>query len=301
MAVPTLMLVAIALLAGSAFAAPVPGFVETWPGTSAQGWEGGSLFSNPGSGGTGGNGDGYLRFSTPNAAQHNLGVVSFGPEYVGNWTTAGIDQVWMWLNDVGADDQLEIHFSLGNGGNFWQYNLGFLPPHNQWAEFVVDLSSSVNWTKIIDPPPAETFAQALQSVDRVHVRHDKPPFSQLPDPLDADVGLDHLLLTNGIAGAPPGGPPVAHPVRLAAPVPNPSRGPVALSLQVFDGGPVRVEVVDVAGRLVRRAELAAGAAVNRIWTWDGLDTSGRPAPAGVYRVRASSPSGGMSRPLVRVN
>jgi hypothetical protein len=113
--------------------------------------------------------------------------------------------------------------------------------------------------------------------------------------------MDHLLLTNGIVGVEPERRTVMQPVQLAAPVPNPSRGPVALALQVFDGGAVRVDVVDAAGRRVRSAELAAGGSVQRVWTWDGLDDSGRAVPAGYYRVRATSPSGGTSRGLVRVN
>jgi len=285
------------LLIGTARAAPTIGFVENWPGTSLQGWGGGSLYSNPGTGGLGGPTDGFLHFKSPNGLQHNLGTVSFGVEYAGDWVAAGITQVRLWLNDVDADDPLEMHFALGNGLNFWHYDVGFLPPHNQWAEFVVDLSSATNWTRIIG---TGTFTAALQTVDRVHIRHDKPPFMQAPDPLDGDVGLDRLLLTNGIAGVPAGRPPVAHPLRLAPPVPNPSRGPVAFSLEVFDEGPVRIDVVDANGRLVRRAELAGGRPGERIWTWDGRDDAGRLAPAGYYRVRAESRSGGMSRALVRL-
>lgn len=292
-----LCLAGAAALTGTARSAPTLGFVETWPGVSLQGWDSQAANSNPGSGGVGGVGDGFLRFSTPNGITHNLGTVSFGLEYQGDWLAAGISQVRLWLNDVDADDPLEMHLSLGNGLSFWQYNVAFLPPHGRWAEFVVDLSSAANWTRTIG---TGTFAQALQAVDRVHVRHDRPPFVQTPDPIDADVGLDHLLLTNGVVGVPPGGAQVAHPVQLAPPVPNPSRGPVAFSLEVYDQGPVRLEVIDAGGRLVRRAELAGGRPGTRVWSWDGRDETGRLVPAGYYRVRAMGSSGGMSRPLVRV-
>ena len=42
---------------------PVPGFVEDWPGTGLHGWGGGSNYSNPGTGGVGGVGDGFLILS----------------------------------------------------------------------------------------------------------------------------------------------------------------------------------------------------------------------------------------------
>jgi hypothetical protein len=257
------------------------------------------MVSNPGTGGTGGATDGYLRFSTPNGALHNLGVHTTGAGYMGDWTAAGITQVRLWLNDVGADDPLEIHVSIGIPfTNFWQYDVGFAPPHGQWTEFVVDLSNPANWTQIIG---TGTFAQALEAADRLHVRHDLAPFVQQPNALDGDVGLDHVLLTNGIVGVTPGGPIAPRALQLAAPAPNPSRGAVGITLQVYEAGPVRLEVVDAAGRLVRRAELASAGPGPLAWIWDGRDAAGRDVPAGYYRVRAAGRSGGMSRGLVRVD
>ena len=285
-------------LAGASAAAPTLGFLEHFPGTSIQGWDGGAIESNPGTDGFLGAADGYLRFSTPNGAQHNLGVRSIGAEYLGNWSTAGITQVRFWIRDVGADDPLEIHFSIGGFTNLWQYDAAFLPPTDAWMECVVDLTSSAGWTHVIGT--TTTFAQALQNVEVIHVRHDNAPFVQTPDALDGDVGLDRILLTNGLLGVAPGGPAGPRALRLAPPSPNPSRGDVTLSLEVFDAAPVRVEIVDASGRLVRRNVLAAGTVGLRTWTWDGLDAAGRRAPPGYYRVRATGPSGGMSRGLVRV-
>src|SRR5438093_12035431 len=89
-------------------AGPTLGFVETWSGTSLSGWTGGSMLSNPGTGGFNGSGDGFLVVSTSIAS--NLGTRSNGLEYTGNWTAAGITQVRVWLNDVGVSQPLEIHF-----------------------------------------------------------------------------------------------------------------------------------------------------------------------------------------------
>lgn len=291
-------LAALILLAGSAHAAPTLGFVENWAGAGLNDWGGGAVYANPGTDGFNGVGDGYLLLST-NAFQQKLGARTFGLAYAGDWQAAGITQVRLWLNDVGTDDPLEMHFSIGvEQANFWQYNIAFLPPAGQWAEYVVDLSSAANWTHHVG---TGTFAQALQGATNIHVRHDLAPYTQLPDNIIADVGIDRVLLTNGVVGVDPGGRVVAQPVRLAAPYPNPSSGPVAFSLEVYDGGAVTLEIVDAAGRRVRRAELAAGGPMSRIWTWDGRDDSGRATPAGVYRVRATSPSGGVSRGLVRID
>src|SRR5439155_24039104 len=146
----------------------------------------------------GGAGGGYLRIT--NQSPGNFGVRSAGPEYAGDWVAAGITQVRLWLNDVGADDSLEIHVALGNAygyNNFWQYNVGFAPPHDRWAEFVVDLTNAANWTQI---EGSGTFADALRIVDRILIRHDRAPFAHPPDPIAADLGIDHLLLTDGVSG-----------------------------------------------------------------------------------------------------
>lgn len=182
---------AASLLTTAARAAPLVGFVENWPGISVGSWDRGAELDNPGSGGVGGVGDGFLHVSTPFPA--HLGVVSFGPEYAGDWIASGINKVRVWLNDVNTAEALEIHFSIGNGANFWEYNVGFVPPHEAWREFVVDLSSSAAFTQIIGQG---TFQAALQRVDRIHLRHDVAPYVKDPEYIQGDFGIDRLLLTN---------------------------------------------------------------------------------------------------------
>lgn len=293
-------LAAIAAVPGGALANPVLGFVEEFADGSTASWSGGTPFSNPGAGGVLGPADGYLLLE--NFAPRQFGTRATGAEYVGDWTAAGITQIRVWLNDVNADDAIEMHLSIGDGTfNFWQYNVGFLPPLHAWGEYVVDLSSGADWTRIRG---SGTFASALTAVDRVHIRHDPPPFAMIADPPDAiaaDAGIDHLLLTNGLVAVEPFAPAPAHPVELAPPYPNPARGPVSLAVRAANGGPIRIEIVDVSGRSVRRVELADLGEAPRTWLWDGRDDRGRQVPAGYYRVRASGAAGGMSRPIVRVD
>jgi hypothetical protein len=295
-------LVAAGALAPHAHAAATLGFVENWPGVSVSSWGGGTPISNPGTGGTLGAGDGYLLVSSAFVA--HLGTHSEGPEYAGNWTAAGITRVNVWLNDVNAPDPLEVHVSVGrhpfslDPGNFWQYNVGFIPPSGVWKEFVVDLSSPANWTQIIG---SGTFANALATVNTVLIRHDQAPYTQSPDLIPGDYGMDHLQLTNSVVGVDPlERVAVGRAVELAPPAPNPSRGPVEFSMVNPSGEALRLQIVDAGGRLVRRAELPAGNAGTRIWTWDGADDHGRQVAPGYYRARAFGPSGGTSRPLIRV-
>jgi hypothetical protein len=67
--------------------------------------------------------------------------------------------------------------------------------------------------------------------------------------------------------------------------PNPTAAAATVRLALAAPGAVSLNVVDAAGRIVRSARIDAGATA--AWTWDGRDAAGRPAPAGVYLVRAT--------------
>ena len=295
------MVLAAALPCSPVVAGPAVGSRQDFPGISPAGWGGGSVTTNPGTGGLFGAGDGFLLVSVPGPFPANLGVMGPTPDYIGNWTAAGVTQVRFWLNDVNAQDPLEIHFAIGNAllGNFWQCNTGFIPPPNQWAPFVVDLTDPSNFSFI--GVGAAPFDSALMNVDRILVRHDRAPFSKQPDTVVGDFGIDGVLLTNGVAGVDAPGPATAfQPVRLAPPAPNPSRGAVLMRMESADSGPVRLQVVDAMGRVIRHADLPAGTAGSRTWSWDGVDDRGVPAAAGYYRVRAIGRAGGTSQPLLRL-
>lgn len=278
-------------------AAATLGFLETWNSGTVEAWGGGQglVITNPGSGGLANSG--YLRVLAP-PPDRNLGTRSFGLEYAGSWTAAGISQVRVWLSDLGTDDPLEIHFSLGKTESLWQYDIGFVPPVDGWAEYVVDLASPADFTRVVALGTG-TFAGALDSVLVVHLRHDLPEFVQGPDPVSGDFGIDGLLLTNGTVGVPPAPPALRRPVSLAPPAPNPSRGAVTFRVASAEPADVTMRIVDAMGRLVREQRLA-GVAGTRAWTWDGRDASGRRVAAGAYRAIASSRSGGTGRPFVIV-
>jgi hypothetical protein len=179
-------------------AAPAVGFHEEWPGTSLKDWGGGSLYDNPGTGGVDGAGDGFLRFWTP--TPYSLGTVNMTAPYQGDWIAAGVTAIQLSINDVGAADALAIHCVIGNAYNVWQYNVAFVPPHNQWKEFTVDLTASGDFKRIVG---TGTLAECLSDVDRLHFRHDLAPYIHTPDPIQADVGIDHLVLTTRATAARP--------------------------------------------------------------------------------------------------
>jgi hypothetical protein len=283
-------------------AQPVPGHLESFPGTSTGTWASGDVaLTNPGTGGVLGIDDGYLLITDESQLPVNLGAFSKSAADSGDWLAAGITQVQLWLDDTNLQDTLEIHFALGDGagGNFWQCNTGFIPPLHQWGSFIVDLTTPENFSQI--GSIGGTFDAALRTVDRILVRHDKAPFVKAPNTAVGDFGLDEVLFMGAASGAePPRATRLAGPVRLAPPAPNPSRGAVSFRMETSEAAPVRIQIVDVMGRVIRHGDLPAAPPGTRTWTWDGTDDRGVIAAAGYYRARAIGPSGGMSQPLLRV-
>jgi hypothetical protein len=177
--------------AGGARAA-VNGFTDTFPGTSTANWSGGTALSNPGAGGVGGAGDGYLQLSSAFAG--NFGTQNSGSDYTGDWTAAGITEVSFFLRDVAADQSFSFHFLLTQGGSFgttWQYDTPMDPPTGQWQQYTVDLTSETNWTRVRGSDP---LATVLQSVSFAHFRHDLEPYFSNPDPIAGDIGIDSIRL-----------------------------------------------------------------------------------------------------------
>jgi hypothetical protein len=66
--------------------------------------------------------------------------------------------------------------------------------------------------------------------------------------------------------------------------PNPSRGAAQFTIEADRAGPQRLRIFDPRGRLVRSFEDSVATAGARKVTWDGRDSQGREAPAGVYLV-----------------
>src|SRR5262249_24376901 len=170
------------------------------------------------------------------------------------------------------------------------------PPLHAWGEYVVNIGTGADWTQI---GGSGTFANALANVWRIHLRHDPPPYAMIPsspDPIVAAAGIDPLLLTHGLVGVDPLESRAVHPVELAPPYPNPSRGSVSLTVHAADAGAIRIAIADVAGRSVRRVSLADAGSGPRTWLWDGLDAKGLRVPAPLSRLPPTRPPPRASRP-----
>ncbi len=283
-------LAAMALAAGTgqALAGPTLGFIEDFaPADTTAGFLGGVLLSNPGTGGVGGTGDGFLRIERPGPFPGHLGCFNSGPHYAGDYIAAGVTRVRFWLNDIETDEPLEIHLGIGNNGNFWQYNTGFAPPEHGWAMFEVDLGDSANFTQTVSFPGGN-YTLALRTADRLHWRHDLPPFVQPPDPIIGQVGLDRIHLTNAAGvSVEVGAPAAGAAIRLAA-WPNPSRSATRIAAALGEPAAVRLRVVSANGRVMREIFAGALGAGTHTFPWDGRDARGAEVSTGVYFIQLAA-------------
>jgi hypothetical protein len=96
------------------------------------------------------------------------------------------------------------------------------------------------------------------------------------------------------------GPPPAARLSLSAPVPNPSRGEVRLTLELPTASTIDASIYDVMGRLVRTLERGPLPPGPHRLAWDGRDARGRSTPAGVYFARVVTRDAVVTRRLARV-
>lgn len=181
--------------------AATPCFIQRFAAMDdTGGFDGGSnSYSNPGTGGVGGAGDGYLLVENFEAAF--LGARQINADYIGDHPGAGIVRVTFWLNDVGEKDDLEIHLGLGAAfANFWQSDQPCVPAHNEWRKFSVEIApDDAGWTLLIGDG---TLADALAGADRFLLRHDVAPYTSAPEPVAADLGIDNVRLIAGPCDCP---------------------------------------------------------------------------------------------------
>lgn len=97
-----------------------------------------------------------------------------------------------------------------------------------------------------------------------------------------------VLYRAGVTAVDDTTPSAASPLRA---YPNPFNPATSVAFELAVDGPVRLEVVDLRGRLVATLFDGSLAAGSHERTWRGADASGRPVAGGVYLARLVTPSG----------
>src|SRR5207249_10136459 len=74
--------------------------------------------------------------------------------------------------------------------------------------------------------------------------------------------------------------------RLLPPSPNPARGPVSVPFELGRATWVTLDVIDIAGRPMRRLAAGEYAPGTHLVRWSATDASGQRVPPGFYFLRA---------------
>jgi flagellar hook assembly protein FlgD len=83
--------------------------------------------------------------------------------------------------------------------------------------------------------------------------------------------------------------------------PNPMRGAATIEFVLPRSTPVRVEIVDLSGRVVRRLTNAFHPAGAHRITWDGRDGAGGRVASGLYFVRLAAGSSPATARIVKLD
>ncbi|MEO6463175.1 MAG: FlgD immunoglobulin-like domain containing protein, partial [Candidatus Eisenbacteria bacterium] len=202
-------------------------------------------------------------------------------------------EYWRWFVDrTRYDDTLSVAVSPDDGASWVELERVFLTAEG-WQSHGVDLGLHV--------PLGAQFRLRLRTCDG-------GGGSLL------EAGLDDVLITTRLFGAVavgdvPTGDAAVGVAFLARPTPNPARpgdgAAIAFGVPANAAGraetPLRLDVVDARGRIVRT--LAAGALPpgRHVRRWDGRDDRGGRAGAGVYFVRLAMEGKAWREKLVRLD
>ncbi len=135
-------------------------------------------------------------------------------------------------------------------------------------------------------------ADQVLTSDRSNVSHALPRIALLGDDDPCMTWMDRrnpgglfdVFFTRRLDVAAVGDPDTPIGTRLAS-LPNPSAGATQVRFALASAGRARLEVRDLAGRLVRTlADQSLSAGLHTV-SWDGADAQGRRVPAGAYWIR----------------
>jgi hypothetical protein len=210
--------------------------------------------------------DGGATWSTPkrvnddpagNGAYQWFGTMSVSPD-------GRIDAVWNDTRGSADMNQSALYYSYSNdGGVTWSANEQASPVWNSTVGWpnqnkIGDYYHMISRTSGADLAWAATF--------------------------NGEQDVYFLRIPAGTTTVPPAAPPLA--VRSA---PNPFRSSITIWYDAPpEGGPVRLEVLDAAGRRIATLVDGAVAAGPQRARWSGTDAAGRPVESGVYLARLTS-------------
>ena len=85
---------------------------------------------------------------------------------------------------------------------------------------------------------------------------------------------------------------------MGSPAPNPFSSSTSIPFGLSEAGPVRIEIFDMAGRIVRTLFSGDSTGGSHSVSWNGDDGDGVPLAGGIYLIRIQSGGVSATRPCV---
>jgi murein DD-endopeptidase len=156
------------------------------------------------------------------------------------------------------------------------------------------LSPAVTYTLVGAPAPV-SLAGAVLTVGATSTQPSRSAFFNVvatDGAARADTAWYHLVdmskprePVTGVPELPE--PPISDSLRLRV-APNPAPGGTSLYVDIPEGVPVRIHIIDATGRRVRSIEPGQQPAGRSRFDWDGRNDEGRDVPSGLYFVRVGA-------------
>jgi hypothetical protein len=185
-------------------------------------------------------------------------------------------------------DEVSYPAVVFNGGDMSLYYIAPPPILKGWEHRVVPLSET-GW-RVSDSGVAATEAQfkaVLQNLVGLYI------YTEWNTGLD-DTNVDNVSIGGGTTAVPQ--LPSTAVVAMRA-WPNPFTRSTTISFVAPRVGSEDLQILNAAGRVVRRLAIPAGGSGAQTIVWDGMDRNGKPVAPGVYFCRVGSAS---DRAVVRL-
>ncbi len=177
--------------------------------------------------------------------------------------------------------------------DLWQpYHSPFFYPTEEWAtyQFTAIPENTDDYVSEI----VVMFESEWSGEESYHFAFDNLRFSQ-------DSGVTWTVIESGgqptgVNGDAPMSP--APTLALGQNFPNPFNPSTAISYTIAVADKVRLDVFDLAGRVIRTLVDGYQPAGGHTVQWDGIDNAGRPTASGVYFYRLETGSGSQSRSML---
>lgn len=265
---------------------------------TVQGWSEGTASPNPpaniADGGPGGTGDNYLQNVSIGGGGAGSKLVLFNTvQWKGDYTSAGVTDISMLMNNLGATN-LEMRLAFdGNGGRFSSTN-------------AVSLSAGSGWQTVVFPiGPSDLTAvdggtdvnATIGNVTELRILHNPSPDWRGVS-IAATLGVDNITASDMPVSVELTDLNVPQTPQLEQNYPNPFNPETTIEYELAKTTDVLIDIYNLRGQLITTLVNEIHSVGRYKTKWDGKDRFGQHVSSGVYIYQIKADNFQTSRKLI---